>query len=125
VNIVDSSAWLEYIDGGANAKVFAPAIEDVEQLVVPSIVIYEVYRRMLRDRGVKPALEAVGGMSQGIVVNLDTELALIAAALGLEHRLPLADSVIYAVARRMGATVWTQDEDFDGLDGVRYVKRGG
>ena len=124
MNVVDSSAWLEYIDGGPNAKVFAPAIEDVDRLVVPSIVIYEVYRRMLRDRGVKPALEAAGGMSQGLVVSLDTELALIAAALGQEHRLPLADSVIYAVARRMTATVWTQDEDFEGLDGVRYVPKG-
>lgn len=124
MNVVDSSAWLEYIDGGPNAKDFAPAIEDVEQLVVPTIVICEVYRRMLRDGGIKPALEAVAGMSQGLVVNLDTELALSAAALGLEHKLPLADSVIYAAARRASATVWTQDEDFDGLDGVRYVPRG-
>lgn len=124
MNVVDSSAWLEYIDGGPNAKDFAPAIEDVEQLAVPTIVIYEVHRRMLRDRGFKPAIEAVGGMSQGLVVNLDTELALLAAALGQEHRLPLAESVIYAAARRLGATVWTQDEHFEGLDDVRYVPKG-
>lgn len=123
MNVVDSSAWLEYIDGGTGAKAFAPTIEDVEHLVVPSIVIYEVYRRMLRDRGMRAALRSVGGMSQGLVVDLDTELALSAAALGRVHGLPLADSVIYAVARRLSATLWTQDKDFEGLEGVRYVPR--
>ncbi len=125
MNVVDSSAWLEYIEGGWNAANFAPAIEDVENLVVPSIVIYEVHRRMLRERGLKAAMETVGGMTQGEVVDLDRDLALVAAGIGQELELPLADSVIYAVARTRGATLWTEDEDFDGLDGVRYFPRKG
>jgi predicted nucleic acid-binding protein len=122
-NVVDSSGWLEFIDGGPNASAFDPAILAVERLVVPTICLLEVFKRMLREKGEDAALHVVGQMRQGLVVDLDADLALEAARLGVALKLPLADSAILATARLHRATVWTQDEHFEGLDGVRYIPK--
>jgi toxin FitB len=119
-NVVDSSGWLEYLADGANADFFAAAIEAPERLVVPSLSILEVFRWVLRERGEDAALQAVALMQQGQVVELDVAIALRAAKLGLEHKLPLADSVMLATAHVHGASLWTQDADFEGLEGVEY-----
>jgi len=123
MNLVDSSGWLEYLADGANAEFFARAIEDLERLIVPTISLLEVFKRVLQQRSENEALRAVTVMQQGKVVDLDAELALSAAKLGRENRLPLADSVILATARKFGATLWTQDSDFEGLEGVRYAAK--
>ena len=123
MNVVDSSGWLEYLADGANATFFAPAIEATAKLVVPTISLLEVFKRVLQQRSENEALRAIALMRQGRVVELDAELALSAATLGRAHGLPLADSVILATARRFDALVWTQDADFDGLDQVRYVTK--
>jgi predicted nucleic acid-binding protein len=120
VNVVDSSAWLEYFADGPNATYFAPAVEDASKLVVPSITILEVAKRVLQQRSRDAALDAVALMRRGRVVDLDMDLALEAARLGVEHKLPLADSVILATAQRHEATIWTQDSDFEGLPNVKY-----
>ena len=120
MNVVDSSAWLEYFADGANAGFFAPAIEATQKLIVPSIVLLEVFRRLLQQRSEDEALQAAATLQQGKVVDLDSALALLAAKIGVTVKLPLADSVILATARRFDATIWTQDEDFDGLPGVKY-----
>jgi predicted nucleic acid-binding protein len=120
VNVVDSSAWLEYLANGPNAGYFAPAIEAVDELLVPAIVIYEVFRRVLQQRGEDAALQAAALLHQGEVVEVDSALALLAARLGAEHKLPLADSLIYATAHARGALLWTQDADFKTLPGVRF-----
>lgn len=122
-NVVDSSGWLEYIDGGPNAGSFEPALLAVDRLVVPAICLLEVFKRVLREKGEDAALNVVAQMRQGFVVDLDGDLALEAARLGLELKLPLADSVILATARLHGAVVWTQDEDFEGMKGVRYFRK--
>jgi len=125
VNVVDSSAWLEYLANGPNAAFFAPAIEKVEELLVPAIVLYEVARRVLQQRGEDAALQAAALLHQGEIVAVDSALALYAARLSLEHKLPLADSLVYATSRLREATLWTQDADFDALPGVRFrPKRG-
>jgi predicted nucleic acid-binding protein len=125
VNVVDSSAWLEYFADGPNAGYFAPGIEAVEELLVPSICILEVFKRIYQQRGESAALLAVAQMQQGRVVDLDATLALTAARAGADAKLPLADSVVLATARHHDATLWTQDADFDGLPGVKYrAKRG-
>ena len=121
MNVVDSSGWLEYFADAKNAGFFSSAIEDLPRLVVPTIELYEVFKRVLQQRGETEALLAVATMKQGTVVDLHAELALAAAALARDLNLPLADSVIYATARKFGATLWTQDADFDGLAHVRYV----
>jgi len=112
------------VAGGPAADAFAPAIEDVRRLVVPTVCLYEVYRRMRPQRGEPAALEVVAAMMEGRIVDLDADTALMAARAGLEFRLPLADSVIYAIARAHDATVWTRDADFEGLEGVRYLPKG-
>lgn len=120
MNLVDSSGWLEYFADGAGAEFFAPAIERTSRLIVPSLVIYEVSKRLIQQRGESAAFDAVAAMRQGAVVELDADLALAAALLGVEHSLALADSIIYATARARLAVLWTQDADFEGLEGVRY-----
>jgi predicted nucleic acid-binding protein len=123
MNVVDSSGWLEYFADGPNADFFASAIENVSELIVPSISVYEVFKRVLQQRGEGKALQTVAMMQQGTVVDLDTELALSAAKLSVDLKLPMADSVMLASARAHGSTLWTQDVDFDGLEGVQYVER--
>jgi predicted nucleic acid-binding protein len=122
-NVVDSSGWLEYLANAANAAVFAPAIQDTAHLVVPVICLYEVFKRMAQQQGDEAALQAVGVLSLGQVVELSSELALQAAQLSIEHGLSMADSIILATARASDATLWTQDEHFEGLEGVRYVAK--
>ncbi|MEX1045533.1 MAG: type II toxin-antitoxin system VapC family toxin [Chthoniobacterales bacterium] len=118
--MVDSSAWLAYFAGEPTASYFAAVIEDAELLVVPTVCIHEVFKVVLRERGEDDAFAAVAAMEEGLVVNLDGELAMEAAALGLEEKLSFADSVIYAVAKKHNAILWTQDEHFRGKPGVRF-----
>jgi predicted nucleic acid-binding protein len=122
-NVIDSSAWLEYFAGGKGADHFAGAIEAVDRLVVPAICLVEVFKVVLRQRGESDALQAVALMQQGSVVDLDASLALIAGKVGVEHKLPLADSIVYATAQLVGGVVWTQDADFDGLPDVHYFAK--
>jgi predicted nucleic acid-binding protein len=122
-HVVDSSAWLEYFADGPNAPRFAPAIEATSRLIVPSIVILEVYKRMHHLRGERAAQRAAAQLMQGVVIDLDSHVALTAAQLGLSLKLPLADSIILATARIHDALVWTQDDDFKDLDDVKYYPR--
>ncbi len=122
-NVVDSSAWLAYFADEPTAEEFAPAIEDVRRLVVPAVCLLEVFKIVARQRGEGEALQAVAVMQQGAVVDLDGALALSAARAGLDFKLPLADSIVYATARTVGGIVWTQDDHFAGLADVRYVPK--
>ena len=120
MNVIDSSAWLEYFADGPNAGEFADIVADAGNLLVPSITLFEVFKRIRAQRDSEVALRAVAQMKRGEVINLDGDLAIMAAELSAELRLPLADSVILATARSAGATLWTQDSDFKGLDAVEY-----
>jgi len=120
MNLVDSSAWLEYFAGGANAPFFAAAIEKTEDMLVPTVVLYEVFKRVLQQCNEDDALQVAAVMRQGTVVDLDTRLALAAAGISRNIKLAMADSVILATARAHGATIWTQDADFKGLPAVQY-----
>lgn len=120
MNVVDSSAWLEYFGDGPNAGEFADAIADTERLVVPSITLFEVFKRIRLQRDLGAALYAVAQMQRGRVVDLDANLAIAATELSAESGLPMADSIILATARSEDATLWTQDADFEGLEDVEY-----
>ena len=122
-NVVDSSGWLEYFAEGPNAQHFAPAIEATDSLVVPSITLLEVFKCISQQRDESVALGYVALMQQSTVVDLDAALALRAAALGVRHKLPLADSIVYATAQAADATVWTQDADFEGLARVKFFAK--
>ena len=123
MNIVDSSGWLEYFAEGSNAKFFAPAIEDTKNLLVPVICLYEVFKKLLQQSGLNEAQIHVSDMKQGKIVEIDESLALSAAKLSAELKLPMADSLILATARANNATLWTQDEHFKDLDGVKYIEK--
>ena len=125
MNVVDSSGWLEYFADGPNAGFFAPAIEATDRLIVPSISLYEVFKKLLIDRNEQAALQVVAQMQRGSLIELDSGLALEAARISVAHKLPMADSLILATARSVGATLWTQDRDFEGLEGVEYRPRAG
>ena len=122
MNIVDSSGWLEYFADGPNAGFFAPAIENLAELIVPTISLYEVFKRVLQQKDESQALKAVALMEQGTVVDLDAALALSAAKLSVDSKLPMADSIMLATARAFNAVLWTQDVDFEGMEGVRYIQ---
>ena len=124
MNVVDSSGWLEYFAGARNASFFAPAVERTADLLIPSLSLYEVFKRVASQRGENDALQAVALMQQGTVVDLDASLAVDAARLSVAEKLPMADSIMLATARRHGATLWTQDFDFKGIAGVRYISKG-
>ncbi len=123
MNVVDSSGWLEYFADGPNAAFFAPAIEATRELLVPTLSLYEVFKRVLQQRGEGEALQAVALMQQGQIVELTSALALAAAKASIEHRLPMADSIMLATAKAHGAILWTQDADFERIAGVKYVAK--
>lgn len=123
MNVVDSSGWIEYVVDGPNADGFERPLLEKHKLVVPTISISEVYRYVLRERGRPHALEVAAVMRQGNVVDLDAELAVEAAEQSTLHRLPMADAIIYTIARIHEATLWTQDADFQGLEGVQYLPK--
>jgi toxin FitB len=123
MNVVDSSGWVEYFMNGANAKFFASPVQDLESLLVPSICLYEVFKRLKLDIGEENALQAVGIMSHGRIVELDRKIAIDAAQLSLERKLAMADSIILATAHEYDATLWTQDSHFKGMDGVKYIEK--
>jgi predicted nucleic acid-binding protein len=123
MNVVDSSGWVEYFTKGSNAKFFIPPVQDVENLLVPSICIYEVFKRLMQDLGEENALQAAGIMSYGEVVELDSKIAIDAAQISLALKLAMADSIIIATAREFDAVLWTQDAHFKGMGGVKYIEK--
>lgn len=124
MNVVDSSGWLEYFADGPNANFFSLAIVRVSELVVPTISIYEVFKRILQQRDEAAALQAAALMHQGEVVDLTAPVAIAAARLSRELRLPMADSIMLATANTCEATLWTQDADFESVAGVKYIAKG-
>ena len=120
MNLVDSSAWLEYFADGPNASFFESAITRKAELIVPTIVIFEVCKRVLQQRSEEEALRAVSVLHGGTVVSLSPELAVLAASVSCELKLPMADSVILATAQTHKAVIWTQDADFRDLPNVKF-----
>lgn len=123
MNVVDASGWLEYFADGPNAAAFAKPIEATRLLLVPTLSLFEVFKRVAQQRSEDDALRAIAVMEQGRVVDLDRATALEAARLSIEHGIAMADSVMLATAYRHRATLWTQDSDFEGLQGARYFAK--
>ena len=123
MNIVDSSGWLEYFSAGTNATFFIPVIQETDSLVVPTICMDEVFKRLLIQRNEEAALQAVGLMSLGTIVDLNQEISINAAQITVEHKIAMTDSIILATTRSYEATLWTQDADFEGIEGVKYIEK--
>ncbi len=125
MNVVDSSGWIEYFTRGENAEFFIPPVRDLDNLLVPSVCFYEVFKRLLLDLDEEAALLAVGWVSQGREIILDRRIALEAAHIAHETKLAMADSIILASARAHNATLWTQEAHFKGMEGVKYIEKKG
>lgn len=123
MNIVDSSGWLEYFSDGLNANHFIPPLQDTSSLVVPVIIIYEVFKVVLRERGLHEALQVSASMQEGTVVDVTPQLAISAAKISLENKLPMADSIIFATARAFDAKLWTMDADFKTFPEVNCIPK--
>jgi toxin FitB len=123
MNVVDSSGWLEYFTAGGNAAFFKAPLEDNEQLIVPVICLYEVFKLTLLHKGEEEALLIAGMMSTGLSVEVNREIALSAAQLSITHKIPMAHSLILGTARLHDATLWTQDEHFRGIPRVNYISK--
>lgn len=123
MNVVDSSGWLEYFADGPNTRFFSAAIESTKELVVPTISLYEVFKRVFQQRGESPALQAIALMQQGMVVELSAPIALAAARLSAQEQIPMTDSIMLATARLHSAILWTQDADFEKVPDVKYIAR--
>lgn len=123
MHLVDSSGWIEFFMDQPNAGVFEPLIQDTENIIVPTICVYEVFKRLRSEFNQERSLEAVGVMLQGIVVDLDRQIALEAARVSMEEKLSLADSVILATAQEHKAILWTQDEHFKDIEDVKYIEK--
>ena len=123
MNIVDSSGWLAYFADEPNAKHFLTPLNDSASLVVPTVTIYEVFKVILRESNENDALQAVVAMRKGTVVDLTAPRAIAASKLSLEYKLPMADSIILAMANEFHAILWTQDSDFKKINNVKYFPK--
>ncbi|MCW7488055.1 type II toxin-antitoxin system VapC family toxin [Leptospira meyeri] len=123
MNVVDSSGWLEYFSGTNRANLFAEAIEKTETLIVPSLSLFEIFKKVYKEKGEDLALKIVAHMQLGTVVNLDSRISIYAAKISVEKSIPMADSIIYATAQLSKAILWTQDHDFRGLQGVKFFEK--
>lgn len=123
MNLVDTSGWLEYLADTKNAKNFAEAIEKTDELIVSSINIYEIYKKILKEKDENTAIQIIGLMKQSKVVDVTSSIAVQAAKLSYEKNIPLADSMIYITAKENDAMVWTQDVDLKNLVGVKYFSK--
>lgn len=123
MNLVDTCGWLEYIADSVNAANFEKAILNIEELIVPTIVIYEVFKKIVNDYDEDKALMITAHMKLGKVVDFDEATAIYAAKISSEKKLAMADSIIYATAERYGAVVYTQDDHFSKLKNVKYFKK--
>jgi predicted nucleic acid-binding protein len=120
---VDSSGWVEFFTGGANAARYASYLEETSGVVTPTVVLYEVYKLVKRERTEEEALLAVAQMQKSRLIPLSESLALAAADASIEFHLAMADSIVYATARAENAELVTSDADLKGLPGVIYVPK--
>ena len=124
MTLVDSCGWLEFLTDGPLAQAYEGYFERVEELVTPTIVVYEVYRKIKRERGEEGALFVAAQMHRTLLVQLTPSIAMYAADLSLKHSLPMADAIVYATALMEQCQVVTSDQHFAGLDGVLFVAKG-
>jgi predicted nucleic acid-binding protein len=123
VILVDSSGWIEFYTAGTNAGRYGRYLKDLSGVVTPTVVLYEVYKLVKRERTEEEALLAVAQIQKTRLVPLSESLALAAADVSLEFRLAMADAIVYATARAEGAELVTGDADLRRLPGVTYVPK--
>jgi len=123
MNIVDTSLWIEYLAGMPLDESIINALSNNDELYVPAICLYEVKKKFLNDNDAVKAVTAIDIMKKGMVISIDSEVALLASDISKQHKLPMADSIIYATAVLWNAELYTQDKHFKNLDHVRYFSK--
>lgn len=123
MNVLDTSAWIAYFLNNENAAHFAPVAEDTDHLIVPTVTLFEMFKKVARDWSLCSAEESISHMSEGTIIDLNKPIAVLAAQLSLKHKLGMADSLILATAKYHNATLWTQDADFKDIEGVKYFEK--
>ena len=123
MNIVDTSGWLEYIGETDRAKFFIEPIESISNLIVPSIILYETFKKLILESDENKALISLAHMQQAKIIDIDSSIALYAAKLSIDYKLPMADSIIYAIAKKYNAIIWTQDQHFESLENIKYFPK--
>lgn len=123
--LVDSSGWVDFFTDGSNASEYGSHLEKTATVITPTVVLYEVYKLVKRERTEEEALLAAAQMQKTRVVSLSDSLALAAADVSLEFRLAMADSIVYATARAENAELLTSDADLRGLPGVTFLPKRG
>ena len=116
--LVDSSGWIEYIGDGPKSEAFGKYLNDYTSLLVPAIVVYEIHKKLLLTKNEVALGRFISHAFRAIQVPLDAELAAAAAKASTEHRLAMADAIIYATAQTHGALLITGELDFHGLPRV-------
>ena len=123
MNVLDSSCWIEYFHSTPISKEFSLVVERPRELLVPSIVLYEVCKNLLPKTSEENVVKFVRFMQKGRVIVLTSELSITAANISRKYKLPMADSIIYATTKQYDAVLWTTDQHFDGLPNVRYFDK--
>ncbi len=121
LTLVDSSGWVAYLGDGPKAEAFGPYLEREDFLVVPTIVIYEVVKKLRSTSNEAVVQRFLSHAYRAREVELDSSLAIAAAQISIRHRLAMADAIIYATAEGEGAQLITGDPDFRGLAGVTVI----
>lgn len=119
--LIDSSGWIEFFTNGVLISVFSRYMKDPAKIVTPTIVLYEVYKKIKRERTEEEALTAVSIINRTQVVDLSESIALFAADLSIKHSLPMPDAIVYATALEKNCKVVTSDTHFEQLDKVIFV----
>ncbi len=120
--LVDSCGWIEYLSDGPLADKYEKYLQDSSQIVIPTIVLYEVYKKIRRERKEEEAIIIAAQMKKTKIIPLTDEIALSSAEFSLRYKLPLADSIVYATAIKENVQVVTSDSHFEGLDGVIFME---
>ena len=123
MNIVDSSCWVEYLMNSEIGEKVAPIIENPNELIVPTITLYEMYKKLTLEKGKDYAQDVINYMQTGTVINLNTNLSLNAADISRNYKLPMADSIIYATALHYSAVLFSCDHHFENMPDVKYYPK--
>ena len=123
MNIVDSSCWIEYLMGTEIGSKIAPVIENPDELIVPTIILYEVFKKLLAEKNEEYALNVVSYMQSGKIIELDTNLSLAAVHASRKYKLPMADSIILATSLHFSAVIFSCDKHFKDFPGIQFFPK--
>ena len=122
MKVVDTVGWIAYLAGGTLADRYEGHLRGRDEIVTPTIILYEVFKYLLRELGEDAAYQGAGQVAKTRTIPLNNELATAAAEVAIRHRLPMADAIIYATAQSEGAVVATSDEHFRNLPGIEFIE---